>query len=95
MVRAGDAAHGAVDCRRAVAAGNRDGHIERGADPLEHFGGAHQARHQLGRRGVVQAQALGGGAVGQFSQGKVLREFHRNPLMTGNKKPARWRARRG
>ena len=73
MVTVGDSAHGGVQCWAAVARGDDDGcaiAAAYGVEQLLYKDGEHPLC-RTGRR-VVDGQALGGGAGGQFLNGEML-----------------------
>ena len=73
MVAVGDSTHGGVQCRAAVARGDDDGcavAAAYGVEQLLHKDGEHPLC-RTGRR-VVDGQALGGSAGGQFLNGEML-----------------------
>ena len=73
MVAVGDSAHGGVQCRAAVARGDDDGcavAAAYGVEQLLYKDGEHPLC-RTGRR-VVDGQALGGSAGGQFRQIKIF-----------------------
>ena len=77
MVTVGDSAHGGVQCWSAVARGDDDGcavAAAYGVEQLLYKDGEHPTC-RTGRR-VVDGQALGGGAGGQFLNGEMLHTFN-------------------
>ena len=73
MVAVGDSAHGGVECRTAVARGDDDGcavMATYGVEQLLYEDGEHLTC--CTGWGVVDGQALGGGAGGEFWEIKIL-----------------------
>lgn len=69
------AADGAVDGQGAQGAGDDDGFAQKGADLLKHVGQAGEVGQLRGVGLIVEPQAFGGFAVGEFGQGEIWREM--------------------